>query len=360
MRRIVLPILSLLAVACSSEIDEVSLEKGNEELTIGENTDESAKDETPENPSEDPANNPPIFGQNSFNVNEHANAGSSIGFLNASDADEDTVTYILESDTDINIDENTGELTVGTDLKLDFETLPNIEFSVSAFDGKTITEEVFSLNVQNVNEVALLSEAQKELVSYFQYITFWKGPNHTPNSVNQKWESNMKMYLSGDITTDYRATAENIISEYNMLFTDGDFSIALTEDQQEANAELFFGTQEEVEEVWPDMYEIIETGSYSGYAMTPSQNAALVSTRIWISNPIEVLLKHELGHALGFGHSNKCEEEHSFLCSQISSENDILPIEADIIRYLYHRDISAGLSETEIEAVLADVILNEK
>ena len=108
------------------------------------------------------------------------------------------------------------------------------------------------------------------------------------------------------------------------------------------------------------MFEEIKDGNYDGFAMTPSANSILVSTRIWISNPLEVLLKHELGHALGFGHSNKCEAENSFLCSQISADNDFLTDEKDIIRLMYHSDLQAGLSETEIEMVLANLILNEE
>ncbi|MGB6150652.1 MAG: cadherin domain-containing protein [Pricia sp.] len=360
MRRIVLPILSLLAVACSKEIDEVSFEEVNEEITVVENPDESAKEETPEDPQEEPANNVPVFEQLSFNVAEHSKAGTSIGFLTATDADEDIITYTLESQTDIDIDENTGELKVGANLKLDFESSQNVTFSVSAFDGKAITEEMVSLSIEDIDEKTLLTDAQKELVTYFQYLTFWKGPSHNGNDVVQKWYSEMKLHLGGAITANYKTTVESVIGEYNDLFEGGDFSISLTEDSEEANAELFFGTKEEVEALWPDMYDVIKDGNYSGYAMTPSQNAVLVSTRIWISNPIEVLFKHELGHALGFGHSNKCDDEHSFLCSQISADNDILPVEADIIRYLYSNDVSAGMTEAEIADVLASLIINEQ
>ncbi len=264
MRRIVLPILSLLAVACSSEIDEVVFDEVNKEIVVGENPDETAKEET------------------------------------------------------------------------------------------------FNLSIEAVDEKKMLTEAQKELITYFQYLTFWKGPSHTPNAFNQKWGSSMKLYLSGTISAEYKTTVARVISQYNSLFVDGDFDIALTDNEDNANAVLFFGTQEEVETVWTDMYDIIKDGNYSGYTITPSQNSVLISSRIWISNTIEVLFKHELGHALGFGHSNKCDDEDSFLCSQISTDNDILSVEADIIRYAYHRDVSAGQSEAQIEEVLAHIIVNQQ
>ncbi len=356
MRRIVLPILSFLAVACSSEIDEVSFEEFNEEVTVGENPEETAKDD----PLENSTNAALVFGQHSFTIAEHSAAGISIGFLAATDSDGNQISYTLESGTDIDIDENTGELKVGPNLKLDFETGENLDFTVSAFDGKSITQETYRLSIEDVDEKTLLTDTQKELITYFQYLTFWKGPRHTPNALNRKWGNSMKLYLSGTVSADYKAKVESVISQYNSLFVDSDFDITLTDNEDNANAVLFFGTQQEVEAVWPDMFDIIKDGNYSGYAMTPSQNSILLSTRIWISNPIEVLFKHELGHALGFGHSNKCDDKHSFLCPQIGKDNYILPDEADIIRFLYHKDISAGLTESEIEEALAHILVNEQ
>jgi hypothetical protein len=344
-----------LAVACSSEIDDVTFEEVNEEVTIGENPEETAK----ENPPTE-THNGLIFEQRSFTIPEHSAAGSSIGFLTATNTDENSITYTLESETDIDIDENTGELKVGANLKLDFESEENLEFTVSAFDGKTITEKTFTLNIQDVDETALLTEEQKELVTYFQYLTLWKGPYVNEVDSNRKWTSPLKLHLSGAISDEYRATVESVLFQYNTLFTDGDFSITLIENADEADGNLFFGPKEEVEDIWPDMYEMIKDGNYGGYAMTPSQNAVLLSTRIWISNPIESLFKHELGHALGFGHSNRCDAGNSIMCSMVGADSEISPIEADIIRYLYHRDFPAGLSEAEIKKVLANLIVNEE
>lgn len=356
MRRIALSILSLFAVACSSEIDEVSFEEVNETVSEDAYTDETDEEKS----SAKDANSAAFFAQSSFTIPEHSEAGSTIGFLSATDASENPMTYTLASDADIYVDEHTGELKVGATLKLDFECTKNIEFSVSAYHGKTITEKTISLTVQDVDEMALLTTDQEELISYFQYLTLWKGPYVTEIDENRKWTTPMKLHLDGTITDDYRTTVENVISQYNALFTDSDFRITLTEDADDANASLFFGTKNAVADVWPDMYKIIKNGNYDGYAKTPSQNSIITSTRIWISNPIGALFKHEMGHALGFGHSNHCEGKKSIMCSTVSTASAILPMEANVIRYQYHRDLLPGLSETEIEQVLANIILNER
>lgn len=359
MRRIVLPILSLLAIACSSEIDEEPYEV-SEEVTVVENPDETAKEETSEGFIEEPANKVPVFEKKSFSIDEHSAVGTSIGFLAATDANQSPMTYTLESGADIDIDENTGEMKVGQNLNLDFERTENIEFSILAFDGKITTEKTIFLNIQNVDEMVLLTAHQKELISYFQYLTLWKGPYVTEVEVTRKWTIPMILHLDGTITDEYRSTVESVISQYNALFTEGDFGIILTENADDANASLFFGAKEDVAAVWPDMYNLIKDGNYDGYAKTPSHNSIMTATRIWISNPIEALLKHELGHALGFGHSNHCNGEKSIMCSSVSAESVILPVEADVIRYQYHRDMPSGLSESEIEQVLANLILIEE
>lgn len=304
-------------------------------------------------------NNAPVIEAKTFTVAEHSASGTLIGTVEAVDNDEDELTFTITSDFDLKINEETGEITSGPNLNLDFETLQGLTFTVSVFDGSTISEKDFSLDIQDIDEMTLLTEEQNELISYFKLLALWKGPSNTPVDFNQKWGSPMKMYLDGSITNDFRATAENVIAEYNNITATGDFTISLTDNQSDANAHVFFGTKNEVEAIWSDMYDIIKDKSYDGYAMTPSQNAVLVSTRIWVSSEYEVLFKHELGHSLGFGHSDRCDAEKSFMCSTIEIENDILPIEEKVIGYLYHSDMGVGLSESEIDTVLANIMLNE-
>ncbi|MFC4095191.1 zinc metalloprotease [Euzebyella saccharophila] len=356
MKKIFYPLLLFFIASCSTD----STNSFND--TVLENTDsELTPEETEENPETEPQdqNTAPVLNLETYLINEHASPATSIGFIQANDAEGDEITYSISSEVDIEINETTGELSVGPDLQLDFETMPSIEFMVSVFDGATITEENFELIVEDIDETALLTPEETDLISYFQHLVYWKGHANTPVERNQKWATTMKIYLQGTISNEFAATVEDVMTEYNEIFKDG-FNIVTEENESESNATVFYGSEAELENVWPDMYEIVKDGGYSGYAITPSNAHQLSNSRIWISNPAAVLFKHELGHALGFGHSNKCQNENSFLCSQISTDNDFLPEELSIIRYAYHDRLQEGLTETEAEAVLADIIVNEQ
>lgn len=356
MKKLLYPLLFLIIISCSTD----STDSFND--TVLENTDsEMTPEDTADNQETESQNQntAPVLNLQSYPINEHASPATSIGFVQANDVDGDELSYSISSEVDIEINESTGELTVGPDLQLDFETMSNIEFMVSVFDGATITEENFELIIEDIDETTLLTPEQTELISYFQHLVYWKGHANTPVERNQKWASTMKIYLQGTISNEFAATVDDVMAEYNEIFNDG-FSIVTEENESESNASVFFGSESELENVWPDMFEIVKDGGYSGYAITPSNAHQLSNSRIWISNPAAVLFKHELGHALGFGHSNKCQSESSFLCSQISTDNDFLPEELSIIRYAYHDRLQEGLTEEEAEAVLADIIVNEQ
>ncbi|MEA1784999.1 cadherin domain-containing protein [Arenibacter sp. GZD96] len=334
MKKSVLTILSFLILSCSTDADNT----------------------TPD--FENVTNSAPVITVKTISVAEHLPPGAAIGSIDASDADNDEITFSVTSEEDLIINEQTGELTVGANLKLDFETTQSIAFTVAVFDGETIVEQDFTLHVEDLDERILLNEEQNALLSYFQFLAFWKGDNNIPVTRNQKWESPMTLYLEGSISAEFTATVEGVLAQYNEIMSNGDFNISLVQEVSAANARLFFGSKADLEGVWPDMFEQVKDGNFDGFAITPSQNSVLVGTRIWISNPAEVLLKHELGHSLGFGHSNKCETENSFLCSQIQLTNDFLAIEEAIIRLMYDDKLAPGLTELDFEKAVANLLMN--
>lgn len=304
-------------------------------------------------------NNQPTIAQQSFAIDEHSQAGSSIGTVSATDADNDALTFTIDSESGLIIDETSGEITLGTNLELDFEENQSLPFTVSVFDGKSIVEQAFELTINNIDEYELLTEEQKETIAYYQYLTLWEAPTNSPLSHTSRWIQPMKLYLDGQITTGFRSDVEAVIAEYNTIFADSDFNIALVASLDESNAHLYFGDSADIEGLWNDMFEIIDGQTFSGYAITSNTNSVLNDSRIWVSSTLPILFQHEMGHALGFGHSEKCDTENSFMCSSIDPNHDFLEIEKKILSYAYGNDMEAGLTKEEIKIVLANKLFLE-
>lgn len=311
--------------------------------------------------TEENGNSLPTITLKSYSIDEHAPAGTTIGTVSASDTDGDTLTFTMESQSGLEIDETTGEITLLNGTVLDFEEIQSLPFTVSVFDGNSMVEQSFELTIDNIDEYALLTTEEQELITYFQYLTLWKAPTHgAPLEISSRWKEPINLYLDGTLSNEFRNNVDAALAEYNEIFENSDFRVSLVETLDDSNAHLFFGQTSEVEALWPDMFAIIDGGTYSGYAMTSNNVGVLSNARLWISNPAEVLFKHELGHVLGFGHSDLCDTEKSFLCSSIALENDFLDVEKAIIRFAYDNEFPAGMAEEDIQNHLANLMYLSK
>jgi hypothetical protein len=304
-------------------------------------------------------NSQPNITVQSLSIDEHSEAGASIGTISATDSDNDELTFTINSESGLVINEASGEITLGTNVVLDYESNQTLPFTVSVFDGKAIVDQAFELTINDINEFDLLSAEQKEVIEYYQYLTLWQAPTNSDLDNSTRWMEPMNLYLDGQVTTEYRTNVESVLAEYNTIFENSDFSISLVETLAESNAHLYFGDSEDIEGLWDDMFEIIDGQTYAGYAITSTSNSVLSNSRIWVSSPLTILLKHEMGHALGFGHSEKCDTDNSFMCSTINPNHDFLEIEKEIISMAYANDMEAGLTAVEIQTALANKILLE-
>ncbi len=97
-------------------------------------------------------------------VLENSTNGSTVGTINASDADGDVLSYTLASNTVFTINASTGVITVLDGSLLDFETTTSYSLEVGVSDGTasataTLTIEVVDVNeTQNINRAPLVSD----------------------------------------------------------------------------------------------------------------------------------------------------------------------------------------------------------
>lgn len=106
------------------------------------------------NNDDEPKNEAPVVENMTINVSENLESDL-ITTIIATDAEEDTLTYAIVSQTPANsiiINENTGEIYVGNASAFDYEQNTQIVAVVSVSDGTSTTESTLTINILDVQE----------------------------------------------------------------------------------------------------------------------------------------------------------------------------------------------------------------
>ncbi|GAA4805497.1 hypothetical protein GCM10023330_09980 [Litoribaculum gwangyangense] len=106
------------------------------------------------NSDESPKNQAPVMENKTIDVSENLTSDL-ITTMVASDAEEDVLTYAIVSQTPANsiiINENTGEIYVGTASAFDYEQNTQIVAIISVSDGNSTTESTLTIHILDVNE----------------------------------------------------------------------------------------------------------------------------------------------------------------------------------------------------------------
>ena len=118
----------------------------------------SDSDEIKEEIEQETENSKPTISAQSFTIDEHSEAGAAIGTVSATDSDNDELTFTIDSESGLEINETSGEITIGNTLVLDFEANQSLSFTVSVFDGKAIVDQAFELTINDINEFDLAAD----------------------------------------------------------------------------------------------------------------------------------------------------------------------------------------------------------
>lgn len=206
-----------------------------------------------------------------------------------------------------------------------------------------------------------LTDEQNRFISEYEYVTYKLDPNSSGAPVSEKWTGEVKLFLDGAITADYRAEVTNTIDSYNNFITDGT-TIVLVDTFGESNVHLILGDAKVTESLWPDMFSLIDGSAFSGYALyNYDSNFNIDTGRIWVNNTGMPIFRHELGHILGFGHSSSqyCGSNpgtRSFMCSNLA--NGFTDFDTGMIRTLYHPNITVGKSFNNLRPIVTDLLLS--
>ncbi|TVZ16100.1 Ig-like domain-containing protein [Maribacter sp. MAR_2009_72] len=317
-----------------------------------------AKDEVADIEEPVPVNASPIMADQQFTIYENPFELTSIGSITAQDPEGDKITYALESDIELTVSANTGEIWTKRTPIFDYETTQSISFDVSAKDikgNKTIA--TVTIDILDKDD-GPLTNFQKSFVNEYIYLTYKLSPTASGGNLSEKWQGAVQLYIEGDLPSDYAATVENYLDEFRALMTDGT-TIELVATPEESNVHLIMGPTSAVVTIWPDMYDLISDGNFGGYALyNTDSDYQIYKGRIWMRGPDEGLFKHEFGHIIGLGHTSDqyCDTEAtSVMCS--GPADQFSTFDQEIIKTLYRSETPVGLDQNAMRSLLTDYLI---
>jgi len=208
---------------------------------------------------------------------------------------------------------------------------------------------------------ASLTAFQQETIQYFNEIAlgFEFGG---ATEITRKWASDLIIKVEGEQPIYLIEELNNIIGELNDLTTDG-VSIRLVEPGELHNFRIYFGAGEDYARLNPGAANFVDDNR-GLFFVNWDGNQNLVSADMYVDvfSIEEVfqrhLLREELTQAMGLAMDSPRYRESIFQQSW-TSVIDYTDIDEELIRLLYHPEMSSGLNESLAFARLVDILFDE-
>ena len=207
----------------------------------------------------------------------------------------------------------------------------------------------------------ILSEYEIDVIDYFKDIALGFEFGNTSN-ITRKWNSEMKVFIGGEPSFELLAEFEKIRTEINELKTDG-FNVTVVDDSLQSNYYIFFGSGTKYAEMFPDEANLVNSNWGLFYLLWNGQNQ-FYSGHMYVdiirANSIEQkhLLREEFTQSLGFARDSQLYMESIFQ-SDWTTTIEYAPIDKELIRLLYHPEMSIGLNELQVDNALREILSSE-
>ena len=218
-----------------------------------------------------------------------------------------------------------------------------------------------SKDEEDVLPESKLSEYEINVINYFKDIALGFEFGNASN-ITRKWDSELRIFIGGEPNPELINELENIRTEINELATDG-FKVNIVNDSLQSNYYIFFGKGTEYAEIFPSQSNLVNS-NWGLFSVFWNGQNHFISGHMYVdivranSTGQKHLLREELTQSLGLGKDSPLYKESIF---QSAWTNTIkyAPIDKDLIRLLYHPDMSAGLNEDQVDNVLREILIGE-
>lgn len=193
-----------------------------------------------------------------------------------------------------------------------------------------------------------------EIIEYFKSIAlgFEYGE---PSEITRRWEEDINLYLGGNITNENLIEINRIIDEINELITI-DISLNIVNDSINSNHYLYIGSREAYNNIFPDNI-VNQIGSFWTYF---DSNNLFFYCRAYVDSNVSSiqqkhLIREELTQSLGLAKDSYTYMESIFQ-QRSTLTTEYAQIDRELIRLLYHPQMSAGLDADEVENVILKIL----
>lgn len=193
-----------------------------------------------------------------------------------------------------------------------------------------------------------------ELIEYFKDIAlgFEFG---SASEITRRWENDVNLFIGGNISEANSNEINKIKDEINELITTN-ISFNIVNDSINSNHYLYIGLPDDYNSIFPDN-SINQIGSFWLYW---DSNNSFNNSRAFIDSRVSItlqkhLLREELTQSLGLAKDSYTYPESIFYQDQ-SLTTEYAEIDKELIKLLYHPDMSTGLNASEVESVILEIL----
>ncbi len=208
-----------------------------------------------------------------------------------------------------------------------------------------------------------LNDFQTEALNYFDDVALgFEGGN--TSEVTRRWESPIVLYVGGNFTQRQYNELIEVVSELNELITPTS-SISITSDLSQNNSYLHLGSADSFIDLFPSMEGLLNRNV--GYFNVWWSDDILNESRIFVDNDRtefeeqRSLIREELAQSLGLGKDSPLYPNSVFY--ETSDDGGYAPsfsdLDREIIRLLYHPDMSVGLDFTSARNTIRQIYSDE-